>query len=136
MTKAFVDTWFFIGYTNRFDSDHRRAMQIDRRLGGVRLITHDAVLSEFLTFFAESGRYWRESAADMVRRVLLDHRFEVLPADRSLFLTAVNHYADRLDKEYSLVDCMSMLVMKDHGITHVLTNDHHFRQEGFTLVNE
>jgi predicted nucleic acid-binding protein len=31
---------------------------------------------------------------------------------------------------------MSMEVMERRGITHVLTNDHHFRQEGFTVVNE
>jgi uncharacterized protein len=41
-----------------------------------------------------------------------------------------------LDKAYSLVDCMSMSLMRERGITHILTNDHHFRQEGFTLVNE
>jgi len=26
--------------------------------------------------------------------------------------------------------------MKDRGITHVLTNDHHFRQEGFTVLSD
>ena len=44
--------------------------------------------------------------------------------------------SERPDKEYSLVDCMSMTLMRERGITHVLTNDHHFRQEGFTVVNE
>jgi predicted nucleic acid-binding protein len=28
-----------------------------------------------------------------------------------------------------------MIVMEDHGIHHVLTNDHQFEQAGFTLVN-
>ena len=28
------------------------------------------------------------------------------------------------------------VVTHDAGITHVLTNDHHFRQEGFTVVSE
>jgi predicted nucleic acid-binding protein len=60
----------------------------------------------------------------------------VLPGDRDLFLRAIDRYDDRLDKHYSLVDCMSMLVMLDLGITHVLTNDHHFHQEGFVVVNE
>jgi predicted nucleic acid-binding protein len=59
----------------------------------------------------------------------------VLPADRGLFLRAVDMYDDRLDKAYSLVDCMSMLVMKAHGIEHVLTNDHHFAQERLIIVN-
>ena len=51
------------------------------------------------------------------------------------FARALDLYEARPDKEYSLVDCMSMVVMRERGITHVLTNDHHFRQEGFTVVN-
>jgi len=43
-------------------------------------------------------------------------------------------YARRLDKEYSLTDCISMNVMRDEGITDILTNDHHFTQEGFTIL--
>jgi predicted nucleic acid-binding protein len=31
---------------------------------------------------------------------------------------------------------MSMVVMRERGITHVITHDHHFRQEGFTVVSE
>jgi predicted nucleic acid-binding protein len=53
-----------------------------------------------------------------------------------LFSAALSLYEQRPDKEYSLVDCMSMTLMRERGITHVLTNDHHFRQEGFTVVNE
>ena len=55
---------------------------------------------------------------------------------RELFERALSLYERRPDKEYSLVDCMSMTLMRERGITHVLTNDHHFRQEGFTVVSE
>ena len=46
----------------------------------------------------------------------------------------MDRYERRLDKGYSLVDCMSMVVMEDLDIQHVLTNDRHFQQAGFTLV--
>jgi predicted nucleic acid-binding protein len=69
----------------------------------------------------------------MVRRALRD--FTVEPMTRTLFIRGMDRYAARLDKEYSHVDCMSMIVMEDLAIQHVLTNDHHFQQEGFTLVN-
>ncbi|HWS71302.1 MAG TPA: PIN domain-containing protein, partial [Thermoanaerobaculia bacterium] len=98
--------------------------------------THDAVLTELLTFFAEEGRYAREQAASTVRRILGYGEMIVVPADRALFLAALDRYAARPDKGYSLVDCMSMAVMERHGITHVLTNDHHFRQEGFVVVSD
>jgi predicted nucleic acid-binding protein len=71
---------------------------------------------------------------DIVRRALRD--FLVEPASRELFLLALDLYESRRDKQYSLVDCMSMELMKQRGITHVLTNDHHFRQEGFTVLSD
>jgi len=76
----------------------------------------------------------RQLAVDSVRRFRRGSL--VLESNRDLFDRALVLYESRADKEYSLVDCMSMVVMRDRGITHVLTNDHHFSQEGFTLVNE
>ena len=43
-------------------------------------------------------------------------------------------YASRLDKGYSLTDCVSMEAMRSEGLIDVLTNDRHFEQEGFRLM--
>jgi predicted nucleic acid-binding protein len=59
----------------------------------------------------------------------------VLPFSRGLFDAALALYEERLDKKYSLTDCASMVVMRDRRISHVLTNDHHFEQEGFNIVS-
>jgi predicted nucleic acid-binding protein len=40
-------------------------------------------------------------------------------------------YQSRLDKGYSLTDCISMQTMRTEGLTQALTNDRHFVQEGF-----
>ena len=37
-------------------------------------------------------------------------------------------------KEYSLTDCISMNVMKTESINEILTNDHHFDQEGYDVL--
>ena len=49
-------------------------------------------------------------------------------------MKGLDFYASRTDKEYSLVDCISILTMRQMNITDVLTNDHHFTQEGFTVL--
>lgn len=43
-------------------------------------------------------------------------------------------YHARLDKGYSLTDCISMCTMQNGRITEVLTDDVHFEQEGFRAL--
>ncbi len=38
------------------------------------------------------------------------------------------------DKDWSLVDCASFVVMKQRGIQEALTSDHHFEQAGFVRL--
>ena len=132
MREIFADAWFFIALANPFDSHHAAAIRLHARTQ--RLVTHDAVLTEVLSHFSKAGARGRQEAARMARRALRDLYVE--PVSRELFLLALDLYEARRDKEYSLVDCISMVIMKQRGIDHVLTNDHHFRQEGFTVVDQ
>jgi predicted nucleic acid-binding protein len=133
-TELFADTWYFVALHDRFDNHHGRAIRIRIRYGSYQLVTHENVLAEMLAFFSAQGEAARAVAAKAARETL-DH-LNVITPDRMLFRRALELYSDRLDKAYSLSDCMSMVVMKDRGITHVLTNDHHFRQEGFTVLSD
>jgi predicted nucleic acid-binding protein len=133
-SSYFVDTWFIIAMLDRFDSGHARAVRLNEQLAAAQLVTHDAIFVEALTYFSASGARVRQAAARAVRSSSAN--LTVVPADRGLFLSGLALYEARPDKEYSLVDCMSMQLMRDHGIVHVLTNDHHFRQEGFQVVND
>ncbi len=133
MPEYLADTWYFVALANRFDAQHAAALRLEPLVARNRVVTHDGVLSEVLSFFSGSGAFGRQRATGVVRDALRTLR--VLPADRRLFLAALDRYAARLDKEYSLVDCMSMVLMERRGTTHVLTNDHHFSQAGFIVVN-
>jgi uncharacterized protein len=135
MQLYLVDTWYLIALVDRFDSHHRQAIEIDARTANAILVTHEGVLAEFLTYFGEFGNVQRRNAADRVKNLLRHPQYDVA-AFTPLFLQAIDLYSRRPDKEYSLADCMSMVLMERRGITHVLTNDHHFRQEGFTVVSE
>jgi predicted nucleic acid-binding protein len=136
MRSYFVDTWFFIALLHERDAGHRFALHVSRTARDVSFVTHDGVLTELLTFFSSHGDFWRNEVAALARRVIANRHYKAVPLDRALFLRGLTLYETRLDKHYSLVDCMSMVVMSDRNLTHVLTNDHHFRQEGFTVVNE
>jgi len=134
MRSIFVDTFFWIAYINPRDHWHLKAKGVRRALGTVRLITTEEVLIEVLNYFCSYGSIMRQTVAKIVRQILEDPEVETLPQTHETFLAGLALYEERLDKEYSLTDCISMCVMRERGIAEVLTNDHHFAQEGFVLL--
>ena len=136
MIAVFVDTWFFIAHLHKYDSNHETALRLARKYRETLFVTHDGVLTEVLSFFSGRGQYWRTSAAGLVRDAMRSRQYQVTPLSRELFENALALHEQRADKEYSLVDCTSMHLMQRHDITEVLTNDHHFRQEGFTVLSD
>jgi predicted nucleic acid-binding protein len=130
----FADTFYWVALLNPRDAFHAAVRALNGTLGTVRLVTTDEVLAEVLTFFARGGPLWRSKAARMVRRTRSNPDVDVLPQTRADFDAALALYEARPDKEYSLTDCRSMLAMRSLGLTEALTNDHHFTQEGFTIL--
>ena len=63
-----------------------------------------------------------------------DPRIDVEQQSGSLFDAGLALYRRRLHKAYSMTDCMSMVVCRSRRIRDVLTSDHDFEQEGFTLL--
>jgi len=51
-----------------------------------------------------------------------------------LFDRGCELYTSRSDKEWSLTDCISFVVMKERGLTDALTPDRHFEQAGFKIL--
>jgi predicted nucleic acid-binding protein len=92
------------------------------------------VLTELLDGLAQRGTHLRKVAAHAVRKIMADRRVIVHPQSRESFLAGLRLYEQRHDKGYSLVDCISMATMRRHRISEVLTNDHHFTQEGFKVA--
>ncbi|MCX5682956.1 MAG: PIN domain-containing protein, partial [Planctomycetota bacterium] len=99
----------------------------------VILVTTDDVLVEFHTALRE-GPTLREKAAQVVRAILKNPNVRVMPQTRKSFLDGLDRYSRRQDKSYSLTDCISMNVMESESIQEILTNDHHFEQEGFHVL--
>ena len=66
--------------------------------------------------------------------MMSDPNIQIIPQTHSSFLQGLELYENRLDKEYSLTDCISMQIMTQMGITKILTHDKHFTQEGFDIL--
>ena len=97
-------------------------------------MTTESVLIEVLNYFGEYGEKFRLRSAQMIQTVVHSAKLEVIEQNRDSFLAGIELYKARPDKGYSLTDCISMNLMRERGITEILTHDHHFTQEGFTIL--
>jgi predicted nucleic acid-binding protein len=130
----FADTFYWVALLNPRDTFHNAVMSYSRTLRGARVVTTDEVFTEVLNYWSGAGPYWRGLAAAQVRDLRNDPALDVLPQSRADFDAALALYEARPDKAHSLTDCRSMLAMRSRGLTEVLTNDHHFTQEGFAIL--
>ena len=133
MKAVFADTFFWIAFINPVDKYADAAQRFDALLSAGTVFTTEEVLAEVLTFFAQD-RWLRSRAVRTVREILSDNDVHVIPQSHESFESGFELYAARPDKEYSLVDCISMETMRREGIAEALTNDKHFEQEGFRAL--
>jgi uncharacterized protein len=134
MKTAFVDTQYFAAFFQESDQWHKRAVELESQIGGYKFVTTDAILTEVLNYFSGYGNITRREIAALVADVFADENFQVIEQTREVFLNALELYESRLDKGYSLTDCISMNVCRELNITEILTHDHHFEQEGFKIL--
>jgi hypothetical protein len=116
---------------NPNDTWHRKALDWAARIREP-LVTTDAVLTEVGDAFCRVDR--RRWAIETIRNVQADPDITSIPGSRDLFMRALDLYGSRTDKDWSLTDCMSFVVMKDQGLARALTTDVHFSQAGFQAL--
>lgn len=133
MKAVFADTLYWVATVLPGDPWEKPARAALERLGDPHLVTTDEVLVEFLNALSGHPEY-RKRAVRMLRVILESPDVTVVEQSRASLLDGVSLYEQRVDKQYSVTDCISMQVMRSRKLTDVLTNDRHFSQEGFTVL--
>lgn len=134
MSAAFADTFYWIALTYADDEFHVSAVALDTSPYRPLIITTEEILIEFLTFFGGQGVFLRTKALAVTQHILSAKNIRVLAQTHETFSAGLDLYATRLDKGYSMTDCISMMTMHREELTDVLTNDWHFEQEGFRAL--
>ena len=93
-------------------------------------ITHSYVLAEFVPLCLVRGMN-RIKTLTFLSDLMDNPLVEIIWVDEALHRGAQSYLQSRLDKQYSLCDAISFLLMQEYGITEALTTDHHFEQAGF-----
>jgi predicted nucleic acid-binding protein len=131
MTPVFADTFYYLALLNADDDQHERAAALTASLAG-RIVTTDWVVTELADGLCRANT--RGLLTRFVRDLFADPDVTIIPADRPLWEKRLDLYERRPDKEWSLTDCISFVVMEREGITEALTADHHFEQAGFIAL--
>ena len=135
MRIVFADTSYWVAIINPRDGFHRQAGQSATLLGAdFRIVTSEMVLAEVLNLLAGSRSHIRNAAVKVVQRLILNTRVELVSQTSELFRQAFALYRDRPDKDWSLTDCASFVIMDERHIIEALTHDRHFEQKGYRAL--
>jgi predicted nucleic acid-binding protein len=128
VTPEFADTSYFLALLSPSDRHHRRAVELSSRKG-LRQVTTEYVLLELgnaLTKGSDRGLF-----IGFLSTLRVSPTAVIIPDGPELWHRAIDLFAARPDKNWSVTDCASFVVMTDRGLTQALTADHHFAQAGF-----
>jgi predicted nucleic acid-binding protein len=134
MKALFVDTAGWMACADGADPAHGRScVARDRALeAGQSLITTDFIVDETLTLIRfrlglDAAEAWWQQIDGSSRL-----RWERIDSDR--FERARHVFFQYRDKDFSLTDCTSFVIMRELRLTHAITTDRHFRQMGFQVL--
>lgn len=134
MSIIFADTFYWIALLSPRDTWHSRVIEWSQSNPHQSLIITDGIIDEIFAHFSKQGEIMRGKVIEFYQNILDDPSIQLISYNPELRQAGIELYKKRLDKGYSLTDCISMVVIKKLNIAEVLTNDKHFSQEGFIII--
>lgn len=134
--SVFVDTSGWASFLVRHESWHELSGILIRSasLTGRPLITTNYVLAELSALFVSPLRLSYSRRLEYLDTIRSARWIRTIHIDVHMDARSWDFMARHRDKDFSLVDCSSFLVMKELGISAAITTDRHFEQAGFTRL--
>ena len=128
-TGVFLDTSFVVAVINENDAFHQMAAGLENDLKQCSHIwITEAILFEIGNSFSKSNK---EQVSKFIHYCYQSPRIHVIKPDEELIGQALLLFSQYHDKDWSLTDCLSFVVMKREKISIAYSSDHHFEQAGF-----
>jgi predicted nucleic acid-binding protein len=134
MSAVFLDTGYVLALELSNDQNHRVAVKHWRSLRKrlPPLVTTSYVFDEVVTYFNSRGHHAK--AVEVGNRLLTSQSVKFVQVDEKFFNEGWAYFQLHKDKDYSLTDCISFVVMKALGMDTAFAFDRHFVQAGFQKV--
>ena len=130
MNAVFADTFYYLALLDKAEPGHQRALTESNP-------SRTIVTTEFILLELGSACARAEDHADflaLVAGMRASPRVRIVPLTSGLFNRGLDLMRQRTDKNWSLTDCISFVVMGDEGLHEALTGDQHFEQAGFKAL--
>ena len=131
MKPVFADTFYYLALLIPGESAHNQAVAVTEQMK-YRIVTTAWVLTELGNAMASPKN--RGVFVRFVEALAARPEVAIVPPSQSLFEKGMALYSKRQDKSWSLTDCISFVVMRQHKISTALTGDRHFEQAGFDVL--
>ena len=130
----FVDSVYSIARLSPTDNWRRAALAAaDEFPPHQLLVTSEGVILETLAHFARYRRSVRVRLGRRIASLRADPRYTIVPHDTRLSEAALDLYVGEFaDSTFSLQDCAAIVIMREYGISSILTADQEFARAGFT----
>jgi predicted nucleic acid-binding protein len=136
MPNIFADTAGWGHLVDATQAYHHRAATIYRgaRQQGRTFITTNYILTELVALLISPLRIPHIHIVAFITGLKASPYVDIVHVDQTLDAQAWQLFVERPDKEWSLVDCASFVVMQQYGLYEAFTTDHHFEQAGFVCL--
>ena len=135
MTKPspFVDTSGWANYLIKTEPFYAEASKLFQYYfqNKIELVTSNYVMAELSALLYSPLRVTKTQQIKIFDVIKMASWVKIIHIEQAMELRAYQLWKSRPDKNWSLVDCTSFVLMESEGITTSLTSDHHFGQAGF-----
>jgi uncharacterized protein len=130
----FIDTSFIIALASRKDSNHKKALELSDFIKEkkIKLMISEFIILEMCNSFAKANL--KKNAIEIVDSIYQDPNIEIIKLSDKYFQYGLDLFRKAEDKNWSLIDCISIEIIREKGIKNVLTTDKHFFQAGFNIL--
>jgi hypothetical protein len=131
----FIDTSAFYAVHVRTSKLHESAIKVRDLIASGEfgsMLTSNYILDEIVTLLrVRIGHKVAVEVGDAIRE---SSSIEVMWVTPKIEKAAWSLFKERQDRDFSLTDCTSFIIMKLRDVNHSFTYDNHFSQMGFKVV--
>jgi len=133
MPAIFVDTSGWGCLIDGHQPFHQLAKKIylEAKQQRHQLITTNYIIAELVALCLSRLNISRSTSLEFITSIKTVSHIQVIYIDKLIDELAWQLLLNRTDKNWSLVDCSSFIVMQQNKLIKSLTTDHHFEQAGF-----